>query len=63
MTEFQLSARFEDDTMSFLFKEIGLIVIDDDFFDYLEDKTEYEGGVMDIELFAFHYMAWEKDLR
>ena len=49
--------------MSFLFKEIGLIVMDDDFFDYLEDETEYEGGVMDIELFAFHYMAWEKGLR
>ena len=63
MTEFQLSARFEDDTLSFLFKEIGLIVIDDDFFDYLEDETEYEGGVMDIELFAFHYAAWEKDVR
>tara|TARA_R110000868_G_scaffold162220_1_gene393256 strand:- start:1283 stop:1447 length:165 start_codon:yes stop_codon:yes gene_type:complete len=41
---------------------LPVIVMDDDFFDYLEDETSYTGGDMDIGLFALYVIEWEKAL-
>jgi len=43
--------------------DLPIVVMDDDFFDYLEDETSYLGGTIDIGLFAFYVVEWEKGLR
>jgi len=40
--------------------DLPLIVVDEDFFEYLEDETAYEGGSLDIGEFATYYLEWEK---
>ena len=40
--------------------DLPVIVMDDDFFEFIEDETEYEGGPLDMGLFAIYYLEWEK---
>jgi len=63
VTEFKLSAKFKDGTEEFLYENFGVLVMDDDFFDYLEDETDYMGDAIDIGLFALYVIAWEKSLK
>ena len=63
MSEFELSAKFKDSAEGFLYENFGVLVMDDDFFDYLEDETNYIDEPMDIGLFALYVDEWERSLK
>lgn len=58
--EFQLAARFNGKELLGL--DLPIVVMDDDFFEYIEDETEYDGGPLDIGVFAIYYLEWEKEM-
>jgi len=57
-TEFAMKAVFDGEPFGF---DLPLLVVDDSFFEYLEDETDYEGGSLDIGEFALYYLEWEKE--
>lgn len=57
MVEFAMKAVFAEESLGF---DLPLVVVDEDFFEYLEDETAYEGDSMDIGEFALYYLEWER---
>lgn len=41
---------------------LPVVVMDDEFFEFLDDETDYMGGGIDIGLFGIYVAAWEKSL-
>jgi len=56
--EFQLAARFNGKELLGL--DLPVIVMDEDFFEFIEDELCYTGGPIDMGLFALYYLEWEK---
>ena len=52
MVEFQLAARFNGKELLGL--DLPVIVMDEDFFEFIEDELCYTGGPIDIGLFALY---------
>ena len=40
---------------------LPVLVMDDDFFEFIEDELCYTGGPIDIGLFALYYLEWERE--
>ena len=56
--EFEMAAYFDGVKLDKL--KLPVIVMDEDFFEYLEDETDYDGGSIDIGLFGLYYEEWER---
>ena len=40
---------------------LPVVVMDADFFEFIEDELCYTGGPIDIGLFALYYLEWERE--
>jgi len=56
MVKFAWRADFDNTEIKL---DLPLLVVDDDFFDYLEDETDYDGGAIELDEFLFYYFDWE----
>ena len=59
MTEFEMVATFNGEVIKGL--ALPVLVMDDDFFEFIEDELCYTGGPIDIGLFALYYLEWERE--
>lgn len=59
MREFEMVATFNGEVIKGL--ALPVVVMDDDFFEFIEDELCYTGGPIDIGLFALYYLEWERE--
>ena len=59
MTEFEMVASLNGEIIKGL--ALPVVVMDDDFFEFIEDELCYTGGPIDIGLFALYYLEWERE--
>ena len=59
MTDFEMIATFNGEVIKGL--ALPVVVMDDDFFEFIEDELCYTGGPIDIGLFALYYLEWERE--
>ena len=59
MREFEMVATFNGEVIKGL--ALPVVVMDEDFFEFIEDELCYTGGPIDIGLFALYYLEWEKE--
>ena len=59
MTEFEMVASLNGEIIKGL--ALPVLVMDDDFFEFIEDELCYTGGPIDIGLFALYYLEWERE--
>ena len=59
MTEFEMVAAFNGEVIKGL--SLPVVVMDADFFEFIEDELCYTGGPIDIGLFALYYLEWERE--
>ena len=59
MREFEMVASLNGEIIKGL--ALPVLVMDDDFFEFIEDELCYTGGPIDIGLFALYYLEWERE--
>ena len=59
MREFEMVASLNGEIIKGL--ALPVVVMDDDFFEFIEDELCYTGGPIDIGLFALYYLEWERE--